>query len=55
MDKDEVLDFQARFPEFRERLGELVAEILNPALPFEPNTKEVQMCNTCPYYSLCYQ
>lgn len=55
VDKDEVLDFQARFPEFRERLGELVAEILNSALPFEPNTKEIQMCNTCPYYSLCYQ
>ena len=55
VDKKEVLDFQARFPEFREQLGELVAEILNPAVPFEPSTKEVQMCNTCPYYSLCYQ
>ena len=50
-----LLDFRAIFPEFRERLGELVAEILNPNLPFEPSTKEVQMCNTCPYYSLCYQ
>lgn len=55
VDKKEVLDFQARFPEFREQLGVLVAEILNPNLPFEPSTKEVQMCNTCLYYSLCYQ
>lgn len=51
---ERLLDFRPWAQEFQERLVHLLAEILNPQLPFRPTT-ETRLCATCPYAALCHQ
>lgn len=52
---EEVTDFGKLLSEFRERLQSLVAEILDPDLPFSPPDPDDPVCKNCKYYALCYQ
>lgn len=52
--KEQILDFQRIAGEFKQRLTELIADILSPDRPFVPTTCE-KFCRTCPYFSLCHQ
>ena len=53
--KTEVLNFAQDIPDFSERLTTLVAEILDPDRRFAPLTGEEKLCESCPFYALCYR
>lgn len=49
-----VEDARALFPEFEERLKELVEELFDPAQPFDQTTN-TDVCRYCPYREICYR
>lgn len=53
-DKLPVKDFSVYREEFEERLLALLAEILNPDIPFRVPEND-KPCRSCPYYSLCFR
>ena len=50
--KEEITDIAAFRDEFMGHLSALMADILNPAKPFEP-TAETGRCANCPYRQIC--
>lgn len=52
--KEEVLDFAEHAETFRAELDKVLAEIFDSHLSFEP-IKDPKVCQSCKYYSLCYQ
>ena len=54
LNKEKVMDFKTIEPEFKDRLVNCLAEILDSSKPFIP-TEEMRNCNTCPYYALCHE
>lgn len=51
-EKKSVLHFQELAAEFKDRLTDLIAEILDPEKPFAP-TPYTRFCETCPFLTLC--
>lgn len=58
VEKGEIMDFEQQVPEFRERLAQLVSEILDTSQPFTPVAdcdKPEGTCKLCAYRALCHQ
>ena len=53
LDKEPVSDFTFHAPEYRQHLKLLLAELFDPAIPFN-QTHDVKKCQNCPYYSICW-
>lgn len=51
VDKKPLTDFAPLSSAYIEGLRQVIAEILNPAVPFEPRTDR---CAQCPYHLLCH-
>lgn len=51
VDKKPLTNFQPLVPAYTEGLVALIAEILDPAVPFSPRAEH---CPHCPYYLLCH-
>lgn len=52
--KQQVGDVAALFPEFRQRLKELLEDLYDPAQPFD-QTANHDACKLCPYSQICYR
>ena len=51
-DKEKITDIAAYSEQFTESLQEILNEIFEPTIPFEP-TEEKGFCSYCPYAKLC--
>lgn len=51
---EKVMDFNLIAGEFKERLIQLMAEMIDPNRKFEPTATE-KFCDSCPFHALCYQ
>ncbi len=49
-----ITDFAEIASDFRERLTNLITEVLDLRRSFQP-TSDSKTCTSCPYYALCYQ
>lgn len=54
IDKKEIHDVEVLFPEFKDRLKNLVEELFDPNQPFDQTT-ETDNCRYCPYAQICYR
>lgn len=52
MNKHQLTDFLSIREEFKDKLHDLLAEMLNPSIPFRPTTVE-RNCKNCHYKNLC--
>ncbi|MGK7395583.1 MAG: PD-(D/E)XK nuclease family protein [Candidatus Cyclobacteriaceae bacterium M3_2C_046] len=49
-----ILDAKPLFPEFKQELTRLVAEIYDPTIHFD-QTEDRRKCNYCPYQAICHR
>lgn len=51
--KEKIIDIATWKDDFINGIKQLIADILNPSMNFNP-TDNIKQCDTCPYHQICY-